>query len=139
MEVALAVLADHANISREGKLNILGIFDTIFARDFPAIHPQALLIVRFEADISEAGSKKPIEIRLIDEDGAVILTVTGEVTLGKPEPGEIMQANALLTLTNIVFPHPGRFTFKIHVNQEYKGEVALRVQQPREQSALSKN
>ncbi len=139
MLVALAVLADHANVSREGKLNILGIFDTIFVREFPAVHPQALLIVRFEADISEAETKKPVEIRLIDEDGAQILSVSGEVALGKPEPGEIIQANALLTLNNLTFPHPGRYVFKILVNQEHKADVSLKVIQTKEPSAPSLN
>ena len=30
MELTLALLADYANISREGKLNIMGIFEQIF-------------------------------------------------------------------------------------------------------------
>ncbi len=31
MEVTLALLADSANVSADAKLNILGVFDTIFA------------------------------------------------------------------------------------------------------------
>jgi hypothetical protein len=34
MDVALAVLADFANSSADGKLNILGIFDTVYAEQY---------------------------------------------------------------------------------------------------------
>jgi len=36
MRVKLAVLADYASITREGKLNILGIFDEINPQQLPA-------------------------------------------------------------------------------------------------------
>ena len=45
MEVKVALLADGANVSREGKLNLLGIFDTLFARSFPTTHPRELVAV----------------------------------------------------------------------------------------------
>src|SRR6266516_3887748 len=65
MEVKLALLADGANVSREGKLNLLGIFDTLFARSFPTTHPQMQLVIRFEAAAQEAGSTRQVEIQLV--------------------------------------------------------------------------
>ncbi len=127
MDVALAVLADYANISREGKLNIMGIFDTIFSPQFPATHPQAQLIIRFEADISEAETKKSLEIRLIDEDGKTLMTVPGEMVLGKAQAGEQLKSEGLVTMNNMVFPRAGRYEFKILVNGEHKATVPLKV------------
>ena len=49
MELTLALLADYANISREGKLNIMGIFEQIFALSFPAVHAQLQLVLRLES------------------------------------------------------------------------------------------
>ena len=40
MDVSLARLADAANTSRDGKLNLLGIFDAIQA---PALRPSAIV------------------------------------------------------------------------------------------------
>lgn len=54
MNVSLALVADYANISREGKLNILGIFDRIAAQSVPAVHSQMQLIMRLEADRAES-------------------------------------------------------------------------------------
>ena len=55
MDVTLAVLADHANVSDQGKLNILGIFDRILASNFPAVHPQLHPVLRFSASPAERG------------------------------------------------------------------------------------
>src|SRR5215217_3944288 len=48
MEVKLAVLADYANVSQDGKLNIMGIFQEINAPSLPFPLPQMFLVVPFE-------------------------------------------------------------------------------------------
>src|SRR6266516_902993 len=63
MEVKLALLADGANVSREGKLNLLGIFDTLFARSFPTTHPQMQLVIRFEAAAHERSEEHTTELQ----------------------------------------------------------------------------
>lgn len=65
MKIIFSVLADAANITREGKLNILGIFDSIQAQQFPVTHPpQRQLVMRFEGDRAEAGKSKKAEVPL---------------------------------------------------------------------------
>ena len=49
MRVPLAVLADYANVTTDGKLNIMGIFNRIFASALPVVHPQMRLVMRFQA------------------------------------------------------------------------------------------
>jgi hypothetical protein len=39
MNVTLAVLADYADFSVEGKLNIMGIFNVSYAQSLPMQHP----------------------------------------------------------------------------------------------------
>lgn len=43
MNVEIAALADYANIAQGDKLNISGIFNAIWVKDFPAIHPSMVL------------------------------------------------------------------------------------------------
>ena len=45
MHVAFALFADAANLSQEGKLNILGVFDALQVGTLPALHPRATLVV----------------------------------------------------------------------------------------------
>lgn len=127
MRVTLAVLADYANITKEGKLNILGIFDVIHAQNFPVIHPQMQLVMRFEADIAEAGKTKKVEIKLMDADGKIPFVLGGEFTLGQGQPGEVMGSNHILTINMMKFENPSNYEFKILINDELKAEVPLKV------------
>ena len=72
MQVKLAVLADYANVTAEGKLNILGIFDRINLVQVPAVHPQMHLVLRLEARAAERDRVHRVEIRLHDPQGATI-------------------------------------------------------------------
>lgn len=127
MEVKLAVLADYSNISREGKLNLLGIFDIIRARSFPAVHPNMQLVVTFEAPSSEAGTNKNVQVRLMDADGKRILEVGTHLKLPQPAPGEVIKSNHILNLNNVAFENPGDYAFCILINGEEKRSVPLKL------------
>lgn len=129
MEVTLALLADYANVTREGKLNIMGIFDIIYAQSFPARHPQMQLIMRFESDPAEAGTTKAVEVQLIDEDGKKLMSIGGDITLGQGRPGEPITANHILTLNNLGFEKPGNYEFKILIQEDFKASVPLKLVQ----------
>ena len=129
MKVTLAVLADAANITREGKLNIMGIFDSIQVQQFPVTHPQMQLVMRFEADISEAGKKKKVEVQLMDDDGKRLFVLGGEFTFGPGRPGDAIGSNHILTINMMKFERPGDYEFKILINDELKAEIPLKVLQ----------
>src|SRR5881392_3959705 len=123
MEVKLALLADGANVSREGKLNLLGIFDTLFARSFPTTHPQMQLVIRFEAAAHEAGSTRQVEIQLVAGDGNVLFRLPGALTVQPPGLGDAIRMDHVLTLNHVQFERPGRYRFDVLVD----GRVAAAV------------
>jgi hypothetical protein len=127
MEVPLAVLADAANVSVEGKLNIFGIFNNISAGNFPALHPHMKLVVAFEADRAEAEKLKDVEIHLQDSDGKDLLMIRGQFTVPKGTPGKTIRINHAFPLSGIVFPKPDEYSFKILVNGETKETVPFTV------------
>jgi len=86
MRVALGVLADYANVAADGKLNIMGVFQVVYAAQFPHVHPQMHLVLTLEADLSEAGKRKQLEIKLMGPDGAPLLGVGGEMEVPKGSP-----------------------------------------------------
>lgn len=131
MEVPLAVLADAANVSREGKLNIFGIFNRLWAIKFPAKHPQAELVMVFEADAGEAEQKKSVGVLLRDSDGNKILGIEGELVLPKARPGQPIRINHILSLPGIPLPKPDDYVFTIMVNGETKAQVPFGVAQAR--------
>lgn len=127
MKVNLAVLADYANITREGKPNIMGIFDVIHAQNFPITHPQMQLVMIFEATIAERGRTKKVEIQLMDADGKKVFTLGAEVTIGQVKPGELFHLNHILTINNLRFENPGDYRFDIFIDGQPEKEIPLKV------------
>ena len=107
MEITKALVADYANVADGGKLNVLGIFSTIFSRSFPTVHPAMQLIFMWEASKIEAGRKKEIEMQLCDADGKVILSLGGEFQLPEGISGKRIYGNQILPLNNLKFEKPG--------------------------------
>lgn len=127
MKVILALIADYANVSQEGKLNILGIFDRINAASIPVIHPQMQLIITLEADRSEAEREHKLEIELIDMDGNKLFSVTGNLKFGHPPPGEKIKLNHILQFNNLKFEKFGIYEFKILINNEVRSSIPFSV------------
>ncbi|HET6362005.1 MAG TPA: hypothetical protein VFH11_08105 [Gemmatimonadota bacterium] len=112
MEITLAVCCDAANVSREGKLNLLGIFNSIHAAEFPCTHPHLALVLRVEARLGEEGTY-PLEIRLVDEDGQQLFHINGQLSLQGAEPGRPMTAQTIMDINNLQLPRPGTFAFEV--------------------------
>jgi hypothetical protein len=129
VEVNLGVLADAANVSREGKLNIMGIYNVIQVPGFPAIYPQIVLVVKFEAHSAEAGQTKKVQIRFMDEDGRTLIDVNGNLGLGEGRSGEKIVVDQIFVFNSVKFERAGDYEIKILVNGEPKKDVPLKVVQ----------
>jgi hypothetical protein len=127
MQVKLALLADYANVTAEGKLNILGIFDRIAVQEIPAVHPQMHLILRLEAHTAERDRVHNVEIRLYDPDGQTVFEVKGDI-VPQGTHGHTIATNQILTLNNLQLNKAGGYTFVVFVNNDLKSEVALGVE-----------
>ena len=127
MQVKLAVLADYANVTGDGKLNILGIFDRINLVQIPSMHPQMHLILRIEAHSAERDRAHHIEIRLHDPDGKTIFDVNGDI-VPQGEGPHPTSANQILTLNNLHLEKVGAYNFIIFINNDLKYELPLHVE-----------
>ena len=127
MEISLALLADAANASQEGKLNLLGIFNAIYARAFPSVHLSAQLVLSFEASNAEAGRSKKIEIEFRDADGNKRLSSAATFVVPKGHIGYPIKWNHLVQLPPLRFEKPGDYVFHVVVNGEEKRSIPLQV------------
>jgi hypothetical protein len=125
----VAVLADFASLSDDGKLNIMGIFHEINAPSLPFPLPQIYLVFSLEAEPAEYGEERMIRI-VLRHDGAAdneILDFQGSVRIPQPErPGRVI-TNQLIGLSGVNLERVGNYTFSINVGEEEVATVRMRV------------
>ncbi len=126
MEIVLATLADAANTSSDGKLNLMGLFDTLYAAAMPVTHPSMQLVLRIRAEPSETDRQHELEIRCMDEDGRELFKVTGEFSVQAP-PGKPATFNHVVGINNLTLQKYGGYTFPIFINRDLKRTVELDV------------
>ena len=132
MEVKFAVLADYANITREGKLNISGIFDIVNPPVLPFPLPIFYVVISYEAGAAEYDTMKQISIILSDEDGNRLMELPHELKINRPDRGgTLVTANQLAAIAGYRFEKAGTYQFAILVGGETKKTISLRVNQPR--------
>lgn len=125
----MALIADEANLSQDGKLNVLGAFDRIVAAQFPMIHPKMVFVFRIEAGYADGGAKLPVRVRLMDEDGEVLFDAGGEIGAPTVRPGDVASAYQLFALAGIGFRAPGAYKFVVTLGDLPPHETPLIVSQ----------
>ena len=71
MNIQVAVLCDAAT-DDNGKLNLLGAFDTIYAPQLPAVHPQCSVALRVTFMSGDEGERK-LKLNFVNADGRAIM------------------------------------------------------------------
>ncbi len=128
MNVALAVVCDHALIDQSGKLSVIGIFERIWVERFPAVHPRLHLVLRLKGRRTEIG-EHPVQIVLHDPDGREVLRGDGTVQIGEPPAGVTeVEAGAVLSF-DVPLERPGTFHFDISVDGERQASLPVAVSQ----------
>jgi hypothetical protein len=127
VDVKLALLADYANITREGKLNVMGIFADINAPILPWIHPQLQIVLQLEASAAEWDTEKNIEIKLLDKDAKQIICISGNLKIPRGQPGRRVNINSQMVFNNLKFETTGDYVFAVLIGGETKQEIPLKV------------
>lgn len=113
----MAVLADEANVSQEGKLNLMGIFDRIGAAEFPVVHPRLVFAFRVEAEFADSGRAYPVAVSMEDADGQTLFDAEGQIVAPHVLPGEFATANQLFQMVGVQFPSPGLYRFVVRLGE----------------------
>jgi hypothetical protein len=128
VRIDFAVACDYALIDQYGKLSVLGIFQHIWAAQFPTVHPRLHLVVRLKGKRTEVGQHRLV-IRLLDEQGTEVLTGDGTVAFNEPPAGVLdIEAGTVLAF-DVPFRQPGRYRFQISVDGQVETVVPITVAQ----------
>lgn len=136
MDVTLSVLADYANITQDGKLNIMGVFTEVNPPELPFALPMMFLVTIYTASPAEVGSEKALRVTLLDGDGKQLMNLETPITVPKPiRAGSRVQLNSVIGLGGVRFDKAGDYQFSILVGGEEKKSLPLHVNNPENRGA----
>ncbi|KXK14562.1 MAG: hypothetical protein UZ15_CFX003003006 [Chloroflexi bacterium OLB15] len=128
MEVPILLVADYANETSNGKLNVMGIFTNIYASSFPTIHPQLFLVTQITASPAEYNRKFRLGIKLLDDDAMnTLANIETEVQVPNGQQGELIRINFMIGLANLLFPKPGTYEFCILIDNDQKATLPIQL------------
>jgi len=127
MQLSFAHLADYANVTLDQKLNVMGIFASLASASFPTVHPDMCVVVQLTARSPEYGRKFKVDVRLVDEDGTVIVPFEAELTVPHDDHGLPVNMNLIFRMVNTVLQKPGSYGVYILVDNDEKGSIPLDV------------
>lgn len=127
VETKLALLADCANVTRDGKLNLMGVSNTINARTLPWVNPQIQVVLQFEVGPADWETEKGIEVTLLDADGNRVSAMQGNVKIARPKVARPFHINWVTSINNLKFSNEGDYVFIVRVDGQIQREIPLRV------------
>jgi hypothetical protein len=126
MHVSFALFADAANLSQEGKLNVLGVFDAVHVAQFPALHPRATLVVRLKGTQSDVGVH-PMTLRWVNGRGAELWTSNAELSVAaSPGPSTEMDMPVIVQI-DLPLDSPGDYRMFVELDGVRRTEAMLHV------------
>lgn len=130
MEITLALLAEAANSTPDGKLNIHAAFTALGFEQFPATVPKTVLVLRFEIGDGDWGAQQWITVTIYDGDEQVITTTDASVNLpDDPSGGQPAAFFQLFQFLGLTYVAPGEYEVVVEVNDEPKESVLITVGQ----------
>lgn len=126
MRLSFALFADAANLSQEGKLNILGVFDAVQVGGFPAVHPRAHLVVRVKGSRTDVGSHT-VALHWLNPQGTELWSSSGELSIAPPPPGVTELDVPIIAAIDLPLDGPGTYTMSITLGSTPHAEVKLHV------------
>jgi hypothetical protein len=126
MHVSFALFADAANLSQEGKLNILGVFDALQVATLPAVHPRAHLVVHLKGSGSDVG-QHTVSFRWLSPSGHELWTSSGDLNVGSPPPGVVEMDLPLIAQLDLPMDSAGSYNMAIAIDGEHTMDVGVQV------------
>lgn len=126
MHVSFALFADAANISQEGKLNVLGVFDALQVATVPAVHPRATMIVRIKALPDDAG-RHMLAFAWLSPDGEEMWSSSGELEVGTPPPGATELDVPVIASIDLPIQQIGTHVMRVSLDGDLCAELLLHV------------
>ncbi|HSY20344.1 MAG TPA: hypothetical protein VK815_18515 [Candidatus Acidoferrales bacterium] len=126
MNIQVAVLCDAAT-EDNGKLNLLGSFDTIYAPQMPAVHPQCSVALRVTFVPGDEGTRK-LTLSFINADGRSIMqSIEMPVPVALPDDAHFLTRNFIVNIQQLKFEEPGLYSVDVRLDNLSQASIPLLV------------
>ena len=126
MHVTFALFADAANLSQEGKLNILGVFDALQVATLPALHPRATLVVHVKGSVADAGTHR-VSLQWMSPSGTELWSSDGELGVASPPSGVLDMDFPLIAQLDLPLDLAGSYVMRVGLDGAMHAEIPLQV------------
>jgi len=124
MNIQVAVLCDAAT-DDNGKLNLLGAFDTIFAAQLPAVHPQCSVALRVTFVSGDEGNRK-LKLNFVNADGHSIMPpIEIPVAVALPDDAHFVTRNFIVNIQGLKFPEVGLYSVDVRLDDQSQAGIPL--------------
>jgi hypothetical protein len=122
MRLLLAAFCEHASSTPEGRLDLHGVFNDLFAPGFPARQDHVVLALTLEWAREDSG-RYTFRVDLVGPDGRPSLTIEGHSDVDpRPGDGPPARTQLIMPLETVIFPAPGPYRLRVRVKgQELEG------------------
>ena len=126
MNVQVAVLCDAAT-DDNGKMNLLGAFDTIYAQQLPAVHPQCAVALRVTFAADDEGQRK-LKLNFINADGRAIMpAIEVPVAVALPDDAHFLTRNFIVNIQQLKFAEAGLYSVDVRLDDKSQASIPLSV------------
>jgi hypothetical protein len=131
MEIEVFTLCDAA-ADYQGRLNILGIFDSIVATTLPATHPQCTIALRLRYTRTEVGEHSLV-IHIVDHDGKQIMPeINGQFGLQIAGDDRSSTINLIMNMQGLVFTQYGEHAINLAIDKNEIASLPFWIRQPQQ-------
>jgi len=128
MTIQVAVLCDAAT-DYNGRLNLLGTFDTIYAPAMPMQHPQCSIAIRIAFDRNEEG-RHTLDLNFVDEDGhPIVKAMQVPVDVVFPPDPTFISRNLVINFLQLSFAKAGLYSVDLSLDDRPLSSIPLAVKQ----------
>ena len=124
MHISFAVFADGANLSQEGKLNVLGVFDALQVGGFPALHPRTHFVLRLKGSLEDIGNHR-LTFRWLNPSDEELWSSDGELNVAPGANPTFEMDLPVIAVIDLPLNAPGLYTMRVALDGEPTADVRL--------------
>jgi hypothetical protein len=129
MQLEVFALCDFA-ADYGGKFSVVGVFDTIIARQLPAIHQYCCIAVRMRFEKIEEGQKR-VNLSVCDQDGTALLPpIEIPVSVAMPPGADSNTIQVVGNIGGMKLDRFGEYSIDLAVDGRHEGSIPFFVRQP---------